>query len=172
MQLVAKGRFIENLWRNYEPLEGQLLPEFSIVPAAWLFNHTRAHPALPSMLGVSIVADDLVIVPSELYTMLTLMVIIFTATGDGRGFSVAARLRDGGYRGELRARGPLIADQYLHLRACGFDSIEIPDDIAARHTAPDWFKAYRRFPLRYQESGGALGSILMRRHAVTGAKDS
>ena len=37
--------------------------------------------------------------------------IAFPAMGDGRGFSIARRLRAMGYRGVLRAKGPLVADQ-------------------------------------------------------------
>ena len=33
--------------------------------------------------------------------------------GDGRGFSIGARLRAMGYVGRLRAAGPLIADQFV-----------------------------------------------------------
>ncbi|MEY3959724.1 MAG: hypothetical protein RIR14_378, partial [Pseudomonadota bacterium] len=40
--------------------------------------------------------------------------------------------------GELRAVGPMIADQYPMARRVGFDAVEIPDDIAARQPEPQW----------------------------------
>lgn len=39
---------------------------------------------------------------------------------DGRGFSVAARLREGGYQGELHAMGAISQDLVFHLRRVGF----------------------------------------------------
>jgi uncharacterized protein (DUF934 family) len=69
---------------------------------------------------------------------LALIRIAFPAMGDGRGFSQAARLRAMGFRGRLRAAGPLIADQYPAVRRTGFDEVEIPDALAERQPAPDW----------------------------------
>ena len=39
---------------------------------------------------------------------------------DGRGFSVAARLREAGYQGELHAQGAISQDLVFHLRRVGF----------------------------------------------------
>lgn len=39
---------------------------------------------------------------------------------DGRGFSVAARLREAGYPGELHAAGAISQDLVFHLRRVGF----------------------------------------------------
>ncbi|MBW6507460.1 MAG: DUF934 domain-containing protein [Rhodobacteraceae bacterium] len=62
----------------------------------------------------------------------------FAAFGDGRGFTLARRLRALGFAGRLRAAGPLLADQYAMARRSGFDEIEIPDAIAARQPEPQW----------------------------------
>ena len=64
--------------------------------------------------------------------------IIFAAYADGRGFTLARALRGRGYRGRLRAVGPLIADQYAMARRSGFDEVEIPDEIAARQPEEQW----------------------------------
>ena len=69
---------------------------------------------------------------------LTLIRVAFPAFNDGRAFTIARRLREMGYRGRLRALGPVIADQYAMLRRVGFDSAEIPDDLAARQPADQW----------------------------------
>ena len=49
----------------------------------------------------------------------------FPSFADGRGFTIARRLRDMGYKGRLRARGHVIADQYAMARRSGFDEVEI-----------------------------------------------
>lgn len=69
---------------------------------------------------------------------LTLIRVAFPAFNDGRAFTIARRLREMGYRGELLALGPVIADQYAMLRRVGFDGAEIPDDIAERQPAEQW----------------------------------
>jgi uncharacterized protein (DUF934 family) len=69
---------------------------------------------------------------------LRLVRIAFPAFGDGRGFTLARRLRAMGYSGRLRAQGHVIADQYAMIRRCGFDEVEIPDDLAARQPWEQW----------------------------------
>jgi uncharacterized protein (DUF934 family) len=64
--------------------------------------------------------------------------VVFPAMGDGRGFSIARRLRAMGYRGVLRAKGPLIADQVRAARRVGFDEIELPEAVAARQPEAVW----------------------------------
>lgn len=79
--------------------------------------------------------------PARLSTLLAdilLIRIAFPAFNDGRGFTLARRLRSMGYRGRLRAAGPVIADQYAMFRRTGFDEVEIPDEIAARQPQDQW----------------------------------
>ena len=70
--------------------------------------------------------------PAELAPWLDRVALIrvaFPATGDGRGVSIASR---------LRAAGPLIADQFRFARRVGFDEIELPDAMAARQPEAQW----------------------------------
>lgn len=69
---------------------------------------------------------------------LRLIRVAFPAFNDGRAFTIARRLRMMGYAGELRALGPVIADQYAMCRRVGFDAVEIPDDLAARQPWEQW----------------------------------
>ena len=62
---------------------------------------------------------------------ITLIRVHVPAFNDGR-------VRMLGYAGELRAVGPMIADQYPMARRVGFDAVEIPDDIAARQPEAQW----------------------------------
>jgi uncharacterized protein (DUF934 family) len=64
--------------------------------------------------------------------------IPFNSAQDGRGFSLARRLRDLGYRGRLRAFGHVISDQFRYALSCGFDEVEISDELAARQPEPHW----------------------------------
>ena len=79
------------------------------------------------------------------------LVIVFSAMKDGRGYSLARLLRGRlGYRGQLVASGPLIADQADFLFRCGFDAVELPDEADTR----DWTKAARRFSVHAQPAIG------------------
>lgn len=64
--------------------------------------------------------------------------VAFPAFSDGRAFTVARRLRMMGYKGRLRANGPVIADQYTMARRVGFDEVEIPAELALRQPAEQW----------------------------------
>ncbi|THD84429.1 DUF934 domain-containing protein [Aliigemmobacter aestuarii] len=69
---------------------------------------------------------------------ITLIRVAFPAFNDGRGFTLARRLRMMGYTGRLRAFGHVIADQYAMARRVGFDEVEIGEDLAARQPAAQW----------------------------------
>ncbi|HQU67235.1 MAG TPA: DUF934 domain-containing protein [Albidovulum sp.] len=62
----------------------------------------------------------------------------FPAFSNGRGFTLAKLLRQYGYTGRLRAKGPVLSDQYAMARRLGFDEVEIPDELAARQPAGEW----------------------------------
>ncbi|MCU9849771.1 DUF934 domain-containing protein [Defluviimonas sp. WL0024] len=74
----------------------------------------------------------------ESFDGVDLVRVAFPAASDGRGFSLARQLRARGYAGRLRAKGHVIADQYAMARRCGFDEVEISDDLAARQPAEQW----------------------------------
>ena len=67
-----------------------------------------------------------------------MIVIDFPSVADGRGFTLARLLRVRGYKGRLRARGHVIADQYAMARRAGFDEVEIDDELAARQPEDQW----------------------------------
>ena len=57
---------------------------------------------------------------------LALIALNFPTFKDGRGYSQARLLRERyGYRGELRATGQILRDQFLFLVRAGFDSLEV-----------------------------------------------
>ncbi len=64
----------------------------------------------------------------------------FPSFSDGRGFTIARRLRLMGYGGRLRAHGHVIADQYSMARRVGFDEVEISDELAVRQPEAQWLR--------------------------------
>lgn len=94
-------------------------------------------PANDISAGVDLGSDT---DPTTLDAVLTapLVRIAFPSSADGRGFTLAARLRRLGYQGRLRAHGHVLCDQYAMARRSGFDEVEISDALAARQPEPHW----------------------------------
>jgi uncharacterized protein (DUF934 family) len=80
--------------------------------------------------------DPLAVVPH--LGAVRLIRVAFPAFNDGRGFTLARRLREAGYRGSLVARGHILSDQYTMARRCGFDAVEISGEQAERQPADQW----------------------------------
>jgi len=57
---------------------------------------------------------------------LTLIDVHFQDFNDGRGFSIARKLREAGFCGELRASGNYLPDQLQFLNRCGFNAFLLP----------------------------------------------
>ncbi|MCA8882456.1 MAG: DUF934 domain-containing protein [Rhodobacteraceae bacterium] len=69
---------------------------------------------------------------------IALIRVDFPSFADGRGFSLARRLRQAGFSGRLRAKGHVLADQYAMARRSGFDEVEIDDALAQRQPEDQW----------------------------------
>jgi len=75
---------------------------------------------------------------AKLFGQVNTIRIGFASFSDGRGFSLARRLRALGFTGRLRAFGHLIADQYPHARRCGFDEVAIDESLSQRQPQHQW----------------------------------
>ena len=63
---------------------------------------------------------------------LALIALVFPVFRDGRAYSQARLLRERyGYRGEMRATGQVLRDQFLFLLRAGFDSFDVVKDADA-----------------------------------------
>ncbi len=82
--------------------------------------------------------------------------IPFASSADGRGFSLARRLRDFGYQGRVFAIGALVCDQYRHARQSGFDGVLLTAAQAQKMPEPFWLEQARRVPLTYRHQIYAL----------------
>ncbi len=166
MPLIRDGRFVPDDWLRWPPDETAPASSKLIVPFDGLAEAADALAAAGHTLGAEISNDT---DPASLvpwFGRLTLISVPFPKAADGRGFSIATRLRRLGYRGELRASGHLIADQYALARSCGFDTVEIPDALAIRQPEAHWLEAEHAMSLAYQRGYGALRNIISARWAA------
>jgi len=159
MALISDGRFVEDGWRRLADEEA--LPKSGKVIVS-LARLDQALEKLPADATLGVLAPNTTEVDALKAALpkLGLISIAFPAFADGRGFSLARLLRRAGFNGELRASGRVLADQYTHALGCGFDTIEIPDDLAARQDEAQWRKARDAYSRTYQRGYIARGSIL------------
>ena len=113
--------------------------------------------------GITVANTATVADMADALSRVALISIAFPAYGDGRGFSIAKRLRRAGYEGTLRADGPLIADQFAYALACGFDELALPDALLERQPLAHWLKAAAAFSATYQRGYSTNVSILDQR---------
>lgn len=119
-------------------------------------------------VGVMIKNDTDPVSLAGVFPRLGLIDIDFPSFADGRGFSLARRLRDLGYKGRLRASGPVIADQFAHLLACGFDEVRTTAEIAQRQPAEIWKAQLSKITAGYQRGHATDQSIPdLRQRAAT-----
>jgi uncharacterized protein (DUF934 family) len=101
------------------------------------------------------------------FARLALIAVVFPGYMDGRGFTIAKRLRNAGFKGAIRAVGPLIAEQFAYGLSCGFTEFEIPDEHAARMPEEVFQAAAKAFEATYQRGYGQRGgNILDQRRAA------
>ena len=88
---------------------------------------------------------------------LALVALMFPAFKDGRAYSQARLLREHyGFRGELRATGDVLRDQFLFLLRAGFDAFEVKKDADAAAFA----SSIARYSVFYQPAGDARPSAM------------
>jgi uncharacterized protein (DUF934 family) len=165
MPLVSDGRFIADDWLRPEPgaalpSNGKLLLTREQLSAEGAELAEAGHP-----IGVEVANDTATADLEALLPTLQLIAIQFLKSADGRGFTLAQRLRRLGFKGELRAVGHIIPDQYALALSCGFDTVEISDTLAARQPEPQWQQALQSMSWAYQTGGAAQRSILAARWA-------
>jgi uncharacterized protein (DUF934 family) len=161
MALLKNGKLLADRWETAETVEEALKPGAKLVPLAlWQAERSilrglgAVGVILPNDADPEDLADDL--------DRIAAVSLSFPAFADGRAFSQARVLRDTlGFQGEIRAVGPVIADQYGFLLRCGFDSVVVSPDI----DVDTWLRAARRFGDVYQPAADDRIPAYRRRHA-------
>src|SRR5206468_10389592 len=86
--------------------------------------------------------------------------LVFPSFRDGRAYSQARLLRERyAYRGELRATGQVLRDQFVFMLRAGFDAFEVKKDSDAAAFAA----TVKRYSVFYQPTGDGRVTALHRR---------
>jgi uncharacterized protein (DUF934 family) len=152
---IAADSFVQVADDAEIPGEGAIL-----VSAARLLGDTEALSRRDGKLGViwpnDRDVDDLV----PHLDRLAVVALAFPSFRDGRAYSQARVLRERfGYRGELRATGQVLRDQFIFMLRAGFDAFEVRKDGDAEAFAA----TVKRYSVFYQPTGDGRVTALHRR---------
>jgi len=159
MPLVKAGRIAED--RFARVLDDAPFSEDApvIVPAARLLADARDLVLRAAPIGVIWPNDRPVAELAPYLDWLALVALVFPNFRDGRAYSQARLLRERyRFRGELRATGQVLRDQFLFMLRAGFDAFEVTKDADAAAFA----EAVERYSVFYQPTGDGRATT---RHA-------
>lgn len=153
-QIIKNNAVIDDDWSVLRLNEGDT-PEAVSVPSGktlvplkvWLAQ--RAALLHRADIGVWFASNERVEDLQGDVAKLPVIAVDFPKFGDGRGYTIAYRLRNRlGYRGELRAIGDVLRDQLFYMRRAGFDAFAIRADKDIREA----LKSLQDFSITYQAS--------------------
>lgn len=111
------------------------------------FAEWRDNPYADAFVDVASDTDPLTILP--FLPLIAKVRIAFPSSADGRGQSIAKTLRRHGFKGHLRAAGHIHADQYPLTLRCGFNDVEIDQNMATRQPEALWRETLPRLDGAY-----------------------
>jgi len=150
MPLVRNGRIVAERFIKVEddasiPTEGPVL-----IPGERFLADASELVARGGEIGVTWPNNRDIDQLAPYLDRLALVALVFPAFKDGRAYTQARILRERfGFRGELRATGQVLRDQFLFMQRAGFDSFEVKKEADAQVFA-DVIKRYSVF---YQPTG-------------------
>jgi len=161
MVLIKDGQPVEDAWVHVGN-DGEVPAEAPAIVTLprWQRDHERLRKR-NTPLGIrltdeqppALIADDL-----ERFDVVALEFPKFT---NGRAYSSARLLRERyRYKGEVRAVGNVLRDQFLFMHRCGFDAYEVADEKAAAA----WREALSEISVWYQKGADNRDPAMWLRH--------
>jgi uncharacterized protein (DUF934 family) len=172
MPLVKGGRIVADAYVHAADDSDIAIEGAALVPAARFLGDPEALLGRNSPTGVIWPNNR---DPEELVPYLgrlAVVALVFPTFRDGRAYSQARLLRERyGFKGELRAIGQVLRDQFVFMLRAGFDSFEVKKDADAEAFAT----TAKRYTVFYQPTGDgrvtALHRRMQERHAAEMPRD-
>ncbi|GMV61092.1 MAG: hypothetical protein AMXMBFR74_02610 [Parvibaculum sp.] len=162
MKLIRNGAFVEDDFITVG--DGDQLPDGAAIVSLERWQAERETlRARNASIGVRLqsgqepgaIADDL--------DRIDLVALEFPVYRNGRAYSYARLLRERyGFKGEVRAVGNVLRDQFQFMIRCGFDALEVTDNI----TPEIWAENAGSFSLFYQPSADGKETVLSLRQRL------
>ena len=160
MPLVKSGKIVGDAFVHVA--DDDPLPDGGaiLISAARFLENPEAILRRPGKSGViwpnNRDVDDLV----PFLDRLALIALVFPTFRDGRAYSQARLLRERHqFKGELRATGQVLRDQFVFMLRAGFDAFEVKKDSDAEAFAA----TVKRYSVFYQPTGDGRITALHRR---------
>ncbi len=167
MPLLRDGALVDDPWVTVD--DGTALPMDG--PAMISLERWQAHrDALlgrNAPLGIRLKSDQSPALIADDLDRFAVVALEFPVFKDGRAYSYARLLRERyGYRGEVRAVGEVLRDQFLFMVRCGFDALEVKDENAAGQ----WREAVSEISVVYQPAADSQTPVWALRHRRSAAE--
>jgi uncharacterized protein (DUF934 family) len=160
MRLVKGGRAVED--RFVRVLDDAPLPDGApvLLPAARFLADSGELAGRNAPVGILWPNSRPIAELAPHLDNLAMVALVFPTFKDGRAYSQARILRERyGFRGELRATGDILRDEFVFLVRSGFDALEVKkdSDVAA------FADVLKRYSVFYQPAADGRSSALRQR---------
>ena len=123
MPIIKNRLLTENKWRYQFEHTSREISTHDII------SHQQWHPNAELKLqvaGIALFPEDEIDYEDRALQHLKIIAIIFPSFNEGRGYSQASKIRQSGYKGELRAIGAY-RDNLTMLERCGFNAFDLAE---------------------------------------------
>ena len=124
-RLWRNGRFVADDWRMVSGDEAVPVSGRAIISLSRWRQEQPNLAALGVPIGIRVEPAEAIDPETDDLARLGVIALVFPKFTDGRAYSTARRLREWGYRGEIRATGDVLIDQLPLMLRAGFDAFEI-----------------------------------------------
>lgn len=126
MVILDGSKIIDNKYINIKKIDELKTFNFSLINMDLWGSSKKKILESKNKVGIKINSDQQI---DDIFSNLdffNLIVFNFLSFKDGRPFSHARLLRENlSFKKEIRASGYILPDQYIFLKRCGFDTVEI-----------------------------------------------
>jgi uncharacterized protein (DUF934 family) len=132
-KIIKDGRIQADDWQVLRLVEGETseavtIPAGKVLLPLAVWQARQAELAGRTDVGVWLDSAEPAEALAKDVASLQVIAVNFPKFADGRGYSIATLLRTRyGFKGELRAIGEVLRDQFFFLTRCGFDALQPAD---------------------------------------------
>ena len=152
MALIKSGALVDDPWRTVSDQADLATDEVPQIISLERWQQAEGGPrGWPRRLGIRFRSDQSPALVAGDLGRFEIVALEFPKFTDGRAFSYARLLRERyAYRGEVRAVGNVLRDQFLFMLRCGFDAFEVD----CERPLEAWHQAVAEFGVCYQPEIG------------------
>lgn len=161
MPLLKSGQIVVDTWLHADDEQDLLAGKDVVVSLERWLEESGTLRSRDGKTGIRLKNDQSPAQLADDLDVFDVFILEFPKYTDGRAYSSARLLRDRyGYKGEIRASGDVLIDQYGMMQRCGFNAFEVRDDA----DVSAWQAAELRISSHYQPAADGVQAIWAQRH--------